>query len=290
MPPRSIGSATISFGLVSIPIRLYVATHSEQISFNLLHAECGTRIKQQTVCPHCNRVVERSELVKGREVSRDQYVTFTTEELEALEAAASSALDIQEFVPLADVDPVYFEDAHYLGADKGGEKAYRLLVDAMTATGMGAIAQHVSRGKEHLVMIRPRDGVLVLHTLYYADEVRSAAELETGAAVKTKPGEIELARKLVAELSHNAFHPEQYQDHWRERVEAAVQQKVAGEEVQMAPAVPERAQVIDLMDALKQSLGRGRGKAAATNGSKRRPATAARTSAPPAARKRANKK
>ena len=289
MPPRSIGSATISFGLVSIPIRLYVATHSEQISFNLLHAECGTRIKQQTVCPHCNRVVERSELVKGREVSRDRYVTFTTEELEALEAAASPALDIQEFVPLADVDPVYFEDTHYLGADKGGEKAYRLLVDAMTATGMGALAQHVSRGKEHLVMIRPRDGVLMLHTLYYADEVRSAADIETGAAVKTKAAEVELARKLVAELSHDAFHPEQYHDHWRERVEAAVQQKVAGEEVQAAPVVPDRAQVIDLMDALKQSLARGRGKAAAAAAGKRRPAAAARTSAPPA-RKRASKK
>ena len=289
MPPRSIGSATISFGLVSIPVRLYVATHSEQISFNLLHAECGTRIKQQTVCPHCNRVVERSELVKGREVARDRYVTFTSEELEALEAAASPALDIQEFVPLADVDPVYFEDAHYLGADKGGEKAYRLLVDAMTATGMGALAQHVSRGKEHLVMIRPRDGALVLHTLYYADEVRSAAEIEIGAAVKTKPAEVELARKLVAELSHDAFHPEQYHDHWRERVEAAVQQKVAGEEVQAAPAVPDRAQVIDLMDALKQSLARGRGKAAAATADKRRPAAAARTSAPPA-RKRASKK
>lgn len=289
MPPRSIGSATISFGLVSIPVRLYVATHSEQISFHLLHAECGTRIKQQTTCPHCNRVVERSELVKGREISRDRYVTFTSEELEALEAAASPALDIQEFVPLADVDPVYFENTHYLGADKGGEKAYRLLVDAMTATGMGALAQHVSRGKEHLVMIRPRDGVLMLHTLYYADEVRSAAEIETGAAVKTKPAEVELARKLVAELSHDAFHPEQYHDHWRERVEAAVQQKVAGEEVQAAPTVPERAQVIDLMDALKQSLARGRGKAAAAAAGKRRPAAAARTSAPPA-RKRASKK
>ena len=289
MPPRSIGSATISFGLVSIPVRLYVATHSEQVSFNLLHAACGTRIKQQTTCPHCDRVIERSELVKGREVSRDRYVTFTTEELEALEAAANPALDIQEFVPLAEVDPVYFEDAHYLGADKGGEKAYRLLVDAMTATGMGALAQHVSRGKEHLVLIRPRDGALVLHSLYYADEVRSAAEIETGAAVKTKPAEIELARKLVAELSHDAFHPEQYHDHWRERVEAAVQQKVAGEEVQAAPVVPDRAQVIDLMDALKQSLARGRGKAAAATAGKRRPAAAARTSAPPA-RKRASKK
>ena len=288
MPPRSIGSATLSFGLVSIPVRMYVATHSEQVSFHLLHGVCGTRIKQQTFCPHCERVVERSELVKGREVSRDQYVTFTNEELEALEAAASPALDIHEFVPLDQIDPVYFADAHYLGTDKGGEKAYHLLVEAMVSSGKAALAQHVSRGKERLVAIRPLGETLVLHTLYYADEVRDVGEIDNGAGVKAKPAEVDLARKLVAELSHDAFKPDQYEDHYRERVEAAVQQKVAGEEVRIAPA-PEKAQVIDLMDALKQSLARGRGKAVAATVGKRQPAAPARTAAP-RHKRRASKK
>src|SRR5215470_6296781 len=178
MPARSVGSGTVSFGLVSIPIKLYVATHSEAPSFNLLHQPCGSRIRQQIYCPRCERTVERSELVKGYEVAKDQYVTFTDDELKALEAAASPSIDIQEFVPLAAVDPVYFETSQYLGPDKGGEKAYHLLADAMRETGVVAIAQHVSRGKERLVLIRPRETGLVLHALYYADEVRSFEDIE----------------------------------------------------------------------------------------------------------------
>src|SRR5262245_25575877 len=178
MAARSIGSGTISFGLVSIPVRLFVATHSEQHSFNLLHGECGSRIRQQTFCPRCERVVERSELVRGYAVGKTDYVRFTDEELKALEAAASSAIEIQEFVPLAKVDPVYFATTHYLGPDRGGEKAYQLLAASMRAMEKVALAQHVSRGKEHMVLIRQFADGLALHNLYYADEIRPFADVD----------------------------------------------------------------------------------------------------------------
>jgi DNA end-binding protein Ku len=261
MPARSIGSATVSFGLVSIPVRMYVATHSEQPSFNLIHGVCKSRIKQQTWCPRCERVVERSELVKGREVAKDQYVLFTDEELKALEAAASQAIDIQEFVPLADVDPVYFQDTHYLGPDKGGDKAYQLLAEAMRDTGMVALAQHVSRGKERLVLIRPFADGLALHTLYYADEVRAFDEVERGPKASVKAAETNLARKLIEQLAADGFTPQQYHDHWRERLQEAVDQKIAGEEVAVPAVQPAQAKVIDLMEALKQSLSREGGRA-----------------------------
>ncbi len=260
MPARAIGSATVSFGLVSIPVRLYVATHSEQPSFNLIHGVCKSRIKQQTWCPRCERVVERSELVKGREVAKDQFVLFTDEELKALEAAASQAIDIQEFVPLAGVDPVYFQDTHYLGPDKAGDKAYQLLAEAMRDTGMVALAQHVSRGKERLVLIRPFDEGLALHTLYYADEVRAFDEIERGPKATVKPAETNLARKLIEQLAADGFAPQQYHDHWRERLQEAVDRKVAGEEVAVPAVQPAQAKVIDLMEALKQSLSREGGR------------------------------
>jgi DNA end-binding protein Ku len=262
MPARAIGSATVSFGLVSIPVRLYVATHSEQPSFNLIHGVCKSRIKQQTWCPRCERVVERSELVKGREVAKDQYVLFTDEELKALEAAASQAIDIQEFVPLADVDPVYFQDTHYLGPDKGGDKAYQLLAEAMRDTGMVALAQHVTRGKERLVLIRPFADGLSLHTLYYADEVRDFDDVERGPKATVKPAETTLARKLIEQLAGEKFAPEQYHDHWRERLQEAVDRKVAGEEVSVPEAPRAETKVIDIMEALKQSLAREGGRAA----------------------------
>ena len=282
MPARSTGSGTVSFGLVSIPVRFYVAIHSEVLSFNLIHKTCGSRIKQQIFCPVDDRTVERSELVRGQEVAKDQYVTFTDEELKVLEAAASPSIDIQEFVPLAAVDPVYFETSQYLGPDKGGEKAYHLLADAMRETGVVAVAQHVSRGKERLVLIRPRETGLVLHALYYADEVRSFDEIDTGGEPKVRPNEIELARKLIDQLSVREFHPEQFADTYRERLQAVVDKKVAGEAITVAEAPPQRAQVIDLMDALKESLARGGGaKAAPTRPPAKRPAAARRATRRP---------
>jgi DNA end-binding protein Ku len=253
----------VSFGLVSIPIKLYVATHSEAPSFNLLHQPCGSRIRQQIYCPRCERTVERSELVKGYEVTKDQYATFTDDELKALETAASPSIDIQEFVPLADVDPVYFETSHYVGPDKGGEKAYHLLADAMREREVVAVAQHVSRGKERLVLIRPMAKGLVLHSLYYSDEVRTFDEVPLGDAGQRRDGEMRLAQQLIGELTGTGFQPEQYRDHYRDRLREVVDRKIAGEETTIvAPAAP-RAQVIDLMEALKQSLARER-KAAET--------------------------
>jgi len=273
MPARSIGSGTISFGLVSIPIRVYVATHSEQLSFNMLHAPCHTRIKQQLYCPHHDKVVER---------------------IRALEAEANRAIDIHEFVPLAGVDPIYFEDAHYLGPDKGAEKAYHLLAQAMRETDKVALAQYVRGGKEHLVLLRPYDGGLVLHTMHYADEVRSLAEVDLGGEPKVRAGELEMARKLVQQLSAKAFRPEQYKDQYRERVEAVVQKKVAGQEVTAAEPEKPKAQVIDLMEALKASLSRTAARAERVAepevAGKRRSAARVRAHERPGATRRAHKK
>ncbi len=254
MPPHSIGSGTISFGLVSIPIKLYTAASSGGVSFNLLHAKCGNRIKQQTFCPVCNEVVDRTGLVKGYEFTKEQYVRFADEELKALEGEASKIIDIAEFVPLPQVDPIYFEKTYYLGPDKGGEKAYRLLADAMAKTDRVALAKFVMRGKESLVLVRPAQNGLMLHTMYFADEVRDFGEIDKGQSAKIKEGELELALRLIDELSNGEFKPEQYQDDYRLRVLDMVNLKVEGKEVTAVGPEVQRAQVIDLMEALKESL------------------------------------
>ena len=256
MPLHSTGSGTVSFGLVSIPIRMYTAASSESISFNQLHPKCGGRVKQQLLCPTCNEVVERGSLVKGYEFAKDQYVQFTDEELKALEGEASKMIDILEFVPLAQVDPIYFEKTYYLGPDKGGEKAYRLLSDAMVKEGRVALAKFVMRGKENLVLIRPAQKGLMLHTMYFAAEIRDFGEVDKGEDAKLKPGELELATRLLAELTSEKFQPEKYTDDYRVRVLEAVESKVEGREVTSTAPQAQRAQVIDLMDALKQSLGK----------------------------------
>jgi DNA end-binding protein Ku len=256
MPPHSIGSGTISFGLVSIPIRMYTAASSAGVSFNLLHATCGSRIKQQTFCPVCKVVVERTELVKGYEFVKDQYVRVTDEELKSLEGEASKLIDIAEFVPLDKVDPIYFEKTYYLGPDKGGEKAYRLLSDAMGASERVALATFVMRGKESLVLIRAAQGGLMLHTMYFADEVRSFDEIDKGQSAKIKDGELALAQQLIDGLSNADFEPERYADDYRQRVLDLVSSKVEGKEIVAAGPPVQRAQVIDLMEALKESLAR----------------------------------
>src|SRR5437773_9487130 len=230
MPPHSIGSGTISFGLVSIPIRMFTAASSESISFNQIHPKCGGRIRQQLLCPTCNEVVERSSLVKGYEFAKDQYVQFTEDELKALEGETSRMIDIAESVPLAQVDPIYFEKTYYLGPDKGGEKAYRLLADAMVKAKRVALAKFVMRGKESLVLIRPALDGLMLHFMYYADEVRDFGDVDKGDEAKIRPGELELADRLISELSSDKFKPEQYADDYRTRVLAAAEQKVEGRE------------------------------------------------------------
>jgi DNA end-binding protein Ku len=289
MAARPIGNATISFGLVSIPVRLYVATHSEQLSFNQIHEPCGSRIKQQIFCPRCDRTVERGELVKGYQFEKDRYVTFTDEELKAVEAEASRAIDISEFVPLSSVDPLFFEGAHYLGPQAGAEKAYQLLVSAMHDRGTVALAQFVHHGKEHLVLIRPVGEGLVLHTMHYADEVRRFDDVEVGGPQKIRPQEIELAKKLVDQLSGDTFAPEQYKDAYRDRVREVVDRKIAGEAITTSEPEPARAQVIDLMEALKASLSRPKtkgGARAAAAPEPRRAAAAAKRSETPARRAR----
>ena len=255
MPPHSLGTATISFGLVSIPVKLYPAASSEAVSFNLLHAKCGNRIRQQRFCPACNEVVERDQLMRGYEFAKDQYVTVADEELKALEGEASKAIEIAEFVPLSQVDPIYFEKTYYLGPDKGGEKAYRLLADAMTQAGKVALAKFVLRGKENLVLVRAAQKGLMLHTMYFTDEVRNFDEIGKGESAKISGAETNLALRLIDELSNEEFHPDRYQDEYRQRVLDLLNTKAQGKEITVAEPVPQRAQVIDLMEALKESLG-----------------------------------
>src|SRR3989441_6952432 len=254
MPPHAIGSGTISFGLVSIPVKMYTAASSANVAFNMLHAKCGSRIKQQTFCPVCNEVIDRAGLVKGYEVSKDQYVRVTDDELKGLEGDASKTIDIEEFVPLAKVDPVYFEKAYYLGPDKGGEKAYRLLTDAMAKSGRVAVATFVMRGKESLVLIRPSSDGLMLHTMFFSDEVRSFGEIGKGEGAKIRDGEMDLAQQLIDGLANDDFTPENYQDSYRMRVLQLIESKVEGKEVTIAAPEAQRAEVIDLMEALKESL------------------------------------
>jgi DNA end-binding protein Ku len=254
MPPHAIGSGTISFGLVSIPVKMYTAASSASVSFNQLHATCGSRIKQQTFCPVCNEVIERAALVRGYEVSKDQYVRVGEDELKALEGEASKTIDIAEFVPLEKVDPVYFEKAYYLGPDKGGEKAYRLLTDAMAKSGRVAVATFVMRGKESLVLIRPSSDGLMLHTMFFSDEVRSFGEIDKGIGAKIRDGEMDLAQQLIDGLSNDDFKPETYEDSYRVRVLQLIESKVEGKEITIAAPEAARAPVIDLMDALKESL------------------------------------
>lgn len=254
MPARATSSATISFGLVSIPIKVYAATQSKSVRFNMLDASDHSRMKQQYVNPNSGEVVPRDRMVKGYEHTRGQFVVFTEEELKALEQETSHAIEIEEFVPIAGVDPLYFEKSNFLGPDKGGQKAYRLLAEAMTRMGRVAIGRHATRGRQQLVLIRPFEGGLVLQGLYRADEVRSLEDVELGDDVELAPKEIELATDLIERLSTDAFEPGKYQDQYRETVLAAVDRKVAGEEVIVAPKSEAREQIVDLVEALKRSL------------------------------------
>jgi len=288
MPPHSIGSGTLSFGLDSIPVKMFTAASSANVSFNLLHEKCGGRIKQQMVCPTCNVTVERTSLVRGYEFSKDQYVRFTDEELKSVEGEASEIIDIAEFVPLEQVDPIYFEKSYYLGPDKGGAKAYRLLCDAMEKSQKVALAKFVMRGKESIVLIRPSQDGLMLHTMYFSDEVRDFNEIDKGSDASIRTGELDLAVKLIGELSTDSFKPDQNADEYRGRVLAMAQEKIEGKEITATGPKVERTQVIDLMDALKQSLERRvgqEGKAA----SKKPAAKAKRTATPTKESKRASR-
>ena len=275
---RVLQAATISFGLVNIPVKLYTAASSQNVSFHLIHAKCGSRIKQQQICPACNLTLTRDDLVRGFELAKNQYVQFTEAELESLEQDASKNIEIAEFLPLPQVDPIYFEKTYYLGPDKGGEKPYRLLADAMAKTNRVALAKFVMRGKENLVLIRAAQDGLLLHQMYFADVIRDFGEIDKGSA-NVKEGELGLATRLIEELSTDKFTAEQYHDEYRQRVMDVVNQKAAGKEITTIEEAGRPAEVIDLMEALKASLAKGPGK------EKKAPAKARRAEPAPPSRK-----
>jgi len=274
MPAHAIASGTISFGLVSVPVKLYAATKSKSISFNLLHAKDTSRLRQQYVCATCGEIVERSAMVKGYEHAKDQYVVLTDDELRALEQKTEQSIEIEEFVPISTVDPVYFEKAYLLGPDKGGQKAYRLLSEAMAQAGTGAVAEFSTRGTQQLVLLRQAQGGLMMHALNYADEVRGFEEIDRGEGLALKPGELALAVQLIEQLASPAFDPAKYDDDYRKKVLDLIEQKVAGQEIVAAPAQPARAQIIDLMEALKASLAAKQAAVPAAAPDRRRPAQA----------------
>jgi len=254
MAARPIATLTVSFGLVSIPVKLYSATEaSRAISFNLLHKACGSRLKQQYVCVKEEVIVPREDMVKGYEFEKDQYVQFTPEELKLLEEAGTHTADIAEFVPIESIDPVYFDKAYYLAPDKGGAKPYALLSKALRESKRCALGRWAARGKQYIVMIRPVDDGLVMQQLLYAGEVRSIKELEI-PETEVKDAELKLAQQLIEQQASEKFDPTTYTDEVRARVEAAVQKKVEGQEITMVDAPEGGAEVIDLMEALRASL------------------------------------
>ncbi len=254
MAARSIGSGTISFGLVSIPFKLFTAASSQNVSFNMLHKKCGGRMKQQYFCPIDNCIVERTEMVKGFEFAKEQFVQFDETELKKLESPKTDSLELIEFVPEDTVDFVHIEKSYYLGPDKGGDKAYQLLSKSMQRTKRVAVGRYWTRGKEQLVLIRPyRSRGLILHYVYYANEVRAFDEIELGSEMAFKPMEEQLADKLIEQLAKREFNAKEFKDEYEERVKSAVEAKVSGQEIVVAQEAP-KAQIIDLFEALKRSL------------------------------------
>lgn len=257
--PRSLADLSLSFGLVSIPVKIYPATESKggAPSFNFLHATCGSRLRQQYVCIKEDVVVERSEMVKGYEFAKDQYVIFTPEELKLLQEPATHSVDIVAFVPDDAIDPIYYDKAYYLAPDKRGDRPYRLLLEGMLKTGRVALARWAWRGKSYTVQVRPSpEGGLVLQQLLYADEVRSMKDLSL-PETEVKKAELDLAVSLIEQISQDSYDPTEYKDEEKERVEAAVEEKVKGHEITVAEE-PQHGggQVIDLMEALRASLGK----------------------------------
>ncbi len=289
MAARSLQAVTITFGLVTIPVKMYAATNPRAgISFTMLDAK-GGRVRQQYVSAESGEVVQRSEMIKGYEFEKDRFVTFTKDELKALEEASSGAIEITEFVPAESIDPVFYEKAYFLGPDKGGAKPYRLLADAMRESGRSAIGRWAARGKQYLVNIRVVEQGLVLQELLYADEVRSMDEVEIPDAT-IGPKELQLANQLIDSITSESFDATKYKDDVKDRLEAQIQKKVEGEEITVpegAAAAPAGAKVIDIMDALRASLKRKAGVDAAVEDDR---AAAARKPAAKAAEKKTVKK
>ncbi|HEY0661421.1 MAG TPA: Ku protein [Lysobacter sp.] len=287
MAARSIASLSISFGLVSIPIKVFSATESRAaISFNLLH-KCGSRLRQQYICQKEGVVVERADMVKGYEFEKDKYVLFTSEELKALEEAAQPTIDIVAFMPLTAIDPIYYDKAYYLGPDKRGAKPYSLLAAALRATGKCALAKWSWKGKQYMVQIRVGDDGLILQQLLYADEVRSMADLHV-ATVDVSSAELSLAEQLIEQNAVEGYDPTEYTDEEKQRILAQIDRKIEGKNITVAETheAVTGADVIDLMEALRQSIGPAKAAPPAAKAAKesKPPArrTAKRTEAEPA--------
>ena len=287
--PRAIASGQIAFGLVTIPVKLFSAAESsERISFNMLHQDCGSRVQQQLFCPKDERTIERSEIVKGYEFSRGQYVLFSEDELKAMEEKATQSIEISEFVPRDKIDPIYFSKAYYLAPDRGAERAYTLLSKALEQTGRWALAKYAARGKQYLVVLRPLGKGLVMQQLYYPNEIRAMEDLDIGEAI-VKDNELKMAVQLAEMGATEEFHPEQYRDEVADRVRELIQKKIEGEEITATLTQEPRAQVIDLMEALRASLSSG-ASASARSGRSAKTAVKSepkRKPAKPAARKAA---
>ncbi|HEX6362558.1 MAG TPA: Ku protein [Albitalea sp.] len=255
MAARSIASLSLGFGLVSIPVKLYSATESSGgVSFNLLH-KCGSRVRQQYVCIKENIPVERADMVKGYEFEKDRYVMFEPAELKTLEETARHTIDILSFIPLSAVDPIYYDKAYYLAPDKRGAKPYHLLMEAMRESGRCALAKWAWKGKQYVVQVRPGDDGLILQQLLYAAEVRSMREIDIEKADVSKP-ELQLALQLIDQISAESYDPAAFKDEEKERILAAIDEKIAGKQIVTSEA-PEPApggQIIDLVDALRASL------------------------------------
>lgn len=253
MGARAMATAMVSFGLVSIPVKLFSASESsERISFNWLHKDCGSRLKQKYHCVKDEVEVERTDMVKGYEFAKGQYVLFTPDELKQMEEKSTQSIDVTEFVPADQIDPVYFDKSYYLGPDKGGERPYALFSKALKQVGRWALAKYAARGKQYLVAIRPVDGGLVMQQLYYANEVRSFRDIEV-PDTEVKEKELQMAIQLAEMGASDSFDPDQYEDDVRKRIMAAIEQKIQGEEISIPEEEP-KAQVVDLMEALKASL------------------------------------
>ncbi len=272
MSARAYASGTVSFGLVSIPIKLYsTGEASTGIHLNMLHKKCGSRLKQQYICPTDNEIVGKDEMVKGFEYTKGQYVLFSDDELKALMPEPTNAIDITEFIPLEKVDPIYFEKTYYLGPDKGGDRPYLLLSQAMRDTGRAAIARYRARGKDYLVLLRPYEQGVVMQQLRYPDEIRAFSEVPIGTA-EVKPQELNLAKMLIDQIAGESFDPAQYEDEVKKRTRALIDKKVEGEEITAAVEEAPKAQIIDLMAALKASLANSGGAAKGEAKADRKPA------------------
>jgi DNA end-binding protein Ku len=254
--PRSIASLTISFGLVAIPVKLYSATiASERISFNLMRQTERSRVKQQYVAVNDGRLVERSDMVKGYEFAKGQYVMFSADELKALEDTTTHSIDIVQFVPLESVDPLYFDGTYYLAPDKGGAKPYTLLATALRQAKRCAVGRWISRGKEHIIVVRAMQDGLAMHQLHFQAEVRNIDDIGIEPAT-VSDAELKLADQLIDQLGAKRFDPKEYADEFKARIEAAIEKKVQGKEVSLAeaPAAARGSNVIDLMEALRASI------------------------------------